>query len=219
MGIFDLSGKSPRQDFIMLGGKQSPGTCAIHGASVNRGWDIRKGWGTSGAFVVYTGANLATFGVTFTLWENPRTDAAAAALSAFSGNQWDEWADFATVLTPEAKEIPAAQLAANAAAAVSGKPINSPIPKALQISHPVLVTPPLNITSVVVEDIGQWNQDDDGLWTCTVKFIQFRKPIAAIGKPDSTAPPVTPPKPRDAGEQQMIDNAAHIADQKAALAR
>ena len=73
----------PMQDFILLGGKKSPGKADVFGASTPRKWDERTGYGLSGAFIVYTGDGLAHFPVVISLWEE---------------SHFDEWDSFATVL-------------------------------------------------------------------------------------------------------------------------
>lgn len=66
-------------DYIVLAGKKSPGLCDVSGASTPRDWDVRKGYGLSGATVVYTGDGLAKFTVRLLLWEEAQFDA------------WDVW--------------------------------------------------------------------------------------------------------------------------------
>lgn len=57
-------------DYIILAGKMSPGLCDVSGAASPRDWDVRKGYGLSGATVVYTGDGLAEFTVRLFLWES-----------------------------------------------------------------------------------------------------------------------------------------------------
>lgn len=66
-------------DFILLADQKSPGLCDVSGASAPREWDIRKGYGLSGATVVYTGDGLAKFTVRLFLWEPEQF------------NAWDTW--------------------------------------------------------------------------------------------------------------------------------
>ncbi len=64
-------------------------------------------------------------------------------------------------------------------------------PRAQDIWHPLLED--LEIKSVVVEDVLQADQTDDGEWTIEIKFIQFRRPVFALAKPEaSTATPADP---------------------------
>lgn len=57
-------------DVWFLAGQTSPGLSEIAGASNPRGWDVRQGYGTSGATVVYTGDGLAKFSIKVFLWED-----------------------------------------------------------------------------------------------------------------------------------------------------
>lgn len=84
---------------------------------------------------------------------------------------------------------------------------------ALGINHPLLRFPPLNISAVVVEDISQFEQSEEGLWTCVVKFLEFRrpkqigvvKPMAAI--PAGETPPPTPQSPEEVRIMQQLAEA------------
>lgn len=51
-------------DHILLGGIESV-LCEVAGASSPRKWDEQKGYGSSGATIVYTGDGLANFAVKF----------------------------------------------------------------------------------------------------------------------------------------------------------
>lgn len=57
-------------DTWLLAGQTSPGLSEIAGASSPRDWDVRKGYGLSGATVVYTGDGLAKFSIKIFLWED-----------------------------------------------------------------------------------------------------------------------------------------------------
>jgi hypothetical protein len=67
-------------DYFTLAGERSPGLCDVSGANAPREWDIRKGYGLSGASVVYTGDGLAKFTIRlffsetehFNAWESFR---------------------------------------------------------------------------------------------------------------------------------------------------
>lgn len=64
------------------------------------------------------------------------------------------------------------------AAASSGK-------SAVDFYHPAVADPPVDVRAVVPVDLGQLEQEGD-LWTWTVKFLQFKKPKPAIGKPSAS---------------------------------
>lgn len=148
-----LGAELPQQDYIMLGGLRSPGRATIIGCGSPRDWDIRKGYGYSGAVVVFTGDSLAKFKVAIDLW-----------LPA----HFAEWNRFAK--------------------ACLAKPPLGLKPKAMDISHPLLELEPLKVTSVVVEDCSQFDEDDEGLYTCVIDFLQYRAPKPAIGKPLASIP-------------------------------
>lgn len=155
------NGSSFYQDYITLNGLPSPGRADIMPADgVVRSWDERKGYGYSGAFLVYTGDGLAHFTVKLTLWDPP--------------DLFVEWFPFAQLLAVSPKGLLATDYAAFA----------------LGIGHPVLNAPPWSISGVVVESVGFPIQDDEGLWTIDLKFIVYRAPAPALGKVDKTIPSI-----------------------------
>jgi len=87
-------------------------------------------------------------------------------------------------------------------------------PASLSIQHPVLNSPPLSITQVVVGDPGQWEQNDEGgLWVRTLDLLEYRKPRPVLVKPFEGPPgsPVNVPPPVDPELLQIQTNAAQIA--------
>lgn len=74
----------PTQDFIILNGRRSPGRATIVNAGSPRTWDKQKGWGFTGATLIYTGDDLSDFDVIIDIWETPR--------------HWIEWNAFAGLL-------------------------------------------------------------------------------------------------------------------------
>jgi len=162
-----LLGADPRVDYIILNGLKSPGRAIIRGAGTPRDWDIRKGFGFSGATVVFVGDNLAKFSVEIFLWDFPK--------------HWLEWQRFSKVL-----ERPPAP--GDATTLGDGGFLPSVSPKALSIVHPVLNMGPLHITSVVIEDVTQFEQDETGGFRCEIKMLQFRKPKPMLAKPDAATP-------------------------------
>lgn len=78
-----FGGKPPIQDYVILGGKRSPGAVSIVKAGSPRKWDIRQGYAFSGASVYYIGDQPSKFDLIFTLWED---------------DHWSDWDDFASVL-------------------------------------------------------------------------------------------------------------------------
>lgn len=178
-----LFGKTaPQQDYIVLAGQTSPGLAVVTGAGAPRNWEERKGWGLSGATIVYTGAGLAQFDVQISL--------------GFSSDDWAAWDDFAKLLEK----------------APTGKR-----PKALDIEHPLINMRPINIKSVVVTDVSQFEQDDYGIFTCSISFKEFKAPLPALAKPDQSIAAVNPTKPtaQDETEKQIQEAMAELAVVKA----
>lgn len=58
----------PYQDHIVLDGAVSPGLAIVKGAGTPRRWDVRDGYGVTGAVCVFTGQGLATFDVDIFAW-------------------------------------------------------------------------------------------------------------------------------------------------------
>jgi hypothetical protein len=84
----DPAGLIPRRRYIILSAAgvslASPGVAKIKGAGSPREWDIRKGYGFSGASLVFTGTGLAKFDVDIFIWEDAH---------------WVAWELFSALLT------------------------------------------------------------------------------------------------------------------------
>ncbi len=74
-------------------------------------------------------------------------------------------------------------------------------PTSMSIQHPMLNSPPLKITQVVVTNVTQWEPSDEtGEWMRTISFLQYRKAKPALvkplegppGSPVNVEPPVDP---------------------------
>jgi hypothetical protein len=59
---------------------------------------------------------------------------------------------------------------------------------AYDFQYPILNAAPYSIKSVVVKEVTPWLQDEFGEWSCEIKFLEFRAPLPALGKPDKTIP-------------------------------
>ena len=81
-GLVDGQG-FPDVDWVVLDNRIPPGTSYPTGSGSPRKWDKRAGYGISGAFLVYTGADLSEFEVHVTIWTE---------------EHWTEWLEFSTVL-------------------------------------------------------------------------------------------------------------------------
>jgi hypothetical protein len=69
----------------------------------------------------------------------------------------------------------------------------SPVGLALGIDHPELKE--LGCQSVVVRSITPVLNDSYGVWSCKVKFLQYRKPGPALSKPSAAIPDNGTPRP------------------------
>ncbi len=158
------------QDFLVIGGDVSPGRARIRGAGSPRTWDVRQGYGFTGAWVIFTGAGLAKFEVEIVMW------LASQAVA------WERFAKKYLEKTPSGTR-----------------------PKALGIYHPLLAASPLNIHAVVVEDVSQFEEDDYGLWTCVIKFLEYRQPKPLLARPSAAIPAAGAalPTARDALDEEI----------------
>lgn len=142
-------------DYILLSGKRSPGLAEVTGATSPRRYDERRGYGLSGATVVFRGIGLTRFTVKLRLY------------TEIDWADWDAWKPL-----------------------IDRPPVGTR-PRSLDIWHPHLEA--LEVKSCVVEDVAQPEQTADGEWTIELKFIQYRRPVLALAKPEgSKAAPVDP---------------------------
>lgn len=73
----------------------------------------------------------------------------------------------------------------------------------LDITHPLLQQ--LGIRSVVVEEVVQPTQVEDGVWEIEVKLIEYRRPVLSLAKADGAK--ATPADPEDA---EIAENKAQL---------
>ncbi len=163
----------PREDKIVIAGSASPGKATVKNLETASEWDIRKGYGFSGATVIYMGESLVKFLVEFEFW-----------LDA----QYAEWQAYAKRFF--------------------SKPTRSPVPGqvlALGIKHPLLNAEPYNVDKVVRTTVSGLEQDEYGLWTVSVGFLQYRPPQFFLSKPNGAIPSVAKvvPTARDAAEEKI----------------
>lgn len=69
MAVADVLGGPPHQDYIVLAGAPTPGLAVVRGAGSPRKWDVRDGYGLTGAVCVFMGEGLASFEVDIFCWE------------------------------------------------------------------------------------------------------------------------------------------------------
>lgn len=184
----------PARDYIVIGGDKSPGKATIRGLNSPRAWDIRKGYGLSGATVVPAGDELATFSVLFEFFDAGGTGVQKTA------DQLQAWYAYAAKYFDKSVRL------------VPG----SNVPKALGIDHPILAAPPHRVTEAVVKDVSQLEQDDYGGWSAEVFFLQYRKAKPALAAPNAAIPAAAKPTPtaEDEADREM---AAKLATLKGLL--
>lgn len=157
-------------DKIWLAQRWSPGLCDISGANSPREYEERKGYGLSGAIVIFRGVGLAHFSVRFRL---------------YTTQDWDEWEQFKPLVD---------------------KPPLGRRPRALDIWHPLLVDQ--GIYAVAIEDLGQPDQTEDGVWTIEIKCVEYRFPKYSLSQPDGAA--ATPVDPYEQQIEQLTKQAVDL---------
>lgn len=155
------------QDYFVLAGQRSPGVCDFVGADSPRRWDERRGYGLSGATVVFRGIGLSEF---------------KARLRLYNSQDWSNWHAFRGLLQRPPTPTPSAT-------SVQRPP--RVVPRALDIQHPLLED--LGIRSVVVVNVLQPEQTGNGEWTIEIVFKEFRRPVVALSRPDASQERVTDP--------------------------
>jgi hypothetical protein len=159
-------------DALRIGGTYTPGIMTISKGGLPFDWDKRKGYGYSGAYLVYTGQDLVEFDTTFTIWRQDQYD------------DWIDWAKTNLVKEPGQPQVNGAYLP------------NVPRPKALGVYNPILAD--LAVTAIVPKHIGFWVGGTGaarGKWSKTISWYQFRGPQPFLGKPKEPIPDVKPKAP------------------------
>lgn len=222
-------------DYVLLAGQRSPGICDVLAADSPRRWDERRGYGLSGATLVYRGAGLS----------HPRL-----MLRLYTDQDWADWHAWGTLVMREpwpdaaaierrARQAEATQqelsdlqqaiavnpslgndsAVTNRLSTLSSRSTTTPLtalrrPRALDIWHPILED--LGITSVVVENTLQPVQTGNGEWTIEVRLIEHRAPVFALARPEGSED-----APRDRFEEAILDADAQnqaLRDRRDALA-
>lgn len=182
---FDRDGRV-EGDSVRIGGDWCPGIAIARGAGTPRIWDKRAGYGLSGRTLVYMGADLSSFEIDVTVWTQ---------------TQVDEWKVFFKKYLQE-PERPSPQ-----ALLTSDNPFLAfKQPKALGVYSPFLAM--LGITSLVVDDVTQWEQHEDaesGMYGCTIKVTVWRPPVQILARPTAKIPDAskTAPTARDKAEEEI----------------
>jgi len=66
--MIDTATRQGDGDFVLISGERSPGLCTVVGADSPRKWDVRNGFGLSGAWTIYLGIGISTFSIKFRLY-------------------------------------------------------------------------------------------------------------------------------------------------------
>lgn len=190
----------PAQDWITIGGDQSPGKATIVKAPRSQGWDVRKGYAMVGATIVPTGADVPEVEVLFEFFDMNGANAPAGRIltGLRTEQQIAAWYAFAK------------------------KWLNKPVVTvagsfqylALSIGHPVLNNPPINITKVVFKSAEALSNDGYGLWSTRATFLEFRPPKLALPQPKQAVPPVNKPAPT-ASDAAQAETQRLLAQQRA----
>ena len=174
-----LLGGFPAVDTITVCSVPAPGKWTLQKGPRVFGWDIRKGYGLSGATVVPSGDDLVVAEFLVELWDPSDYALFGAFRSQF--------------LKKALVSIPGGVAA-----------------MALGIDHPELKA--LGAVSFVVKEVNPLMNDGYGVWSCSVVFLEYRKPLPALSKPPAALPDVAPPKPtaQDADEREAQALAANF---------
>lgn len=163
------------QDYLLVNGEKSPGKCTITDGGEAWRWIENQGFGLAGANLLLGGKSLSRFTALFQIWEDPQL----TTWDAFKAKYFDK-----PILVPPPNGV------------------FLPNVKALGVGHPVLQR--ANIASAVVLTVGIWTQDDKGLWSCPVAFIEYKAPLALLGRANQGVPAAGAPK-NDARTAQEIE--------------
>lgn len=92
--------------------------------------------------------------------------------------------------------------------------------KALKVLHPILQAQPFAVQDCVVSEIHGLNKDEEGLWGCTIDFMEYGAPVIALQKARGTidGKAVQKPVAQTAQQQYLQKIAAQDAADSAAYA-
>lgn len=148
----------PRQNFIILGAKGARNGIVVTGGERSPGVcnivnaGTPRKWDKQGGWG-YDGASLTYLGEDLSEFD--------VQIAIWEKDHWKQWDQFASVIE---------------------RSFNDRNDPSLTIRHPVLIKPPLRITTVVVRNVSQFEQSESGLWTCTVGFTVWKQRKQALNK-------------------------------------
>lgn len=164
-------------DFAFISSVVTPGLAEVTGFGRPAKWDIRKGSGTAGAATVFTGEDPTKGKLRIVFFEG--TDQRGNV------NSFEQRLMFFDELCPILEK------------SYTGK-------TALDFYHPACSDPPYNVTTVVIENIGQLERvDDTGLYAVTIDLLRYTKPKPAAGKPKAQAKKNQQPTAEDAADKEI----------------
>ena len=178
----------PAQDHVVLGGFPTPGKASFKGgAGSPRGWKENPGFGQNGGWLTFTGNGLAKFTIEVQLWKP---------------EHFLQWEVLANAVLKRGIGAPVA----------AGPFLSGLAPKPVSIGHPLLTTPPISITLVVIEDVIVNDPSDDGMSTYEIKCIEWGKPTMLLSKPTSGVPSAKAPVPtaKDAADAEIAAKLAEL---------
>lgn len=162
----ELDADFPYQDYVLIGGDQSPGRCKVQNIHTPRPWDIRKGYAQTGATVVPQGDDLGTFELRFDLW----LPSQVPVWYAFAAKYFDK----------SMRLIPGTNIPK--ALSILHPQLSAP---------PVRIT-----ACVVTDATGLLEEEDDlGGYYAIVSCLQYRRPKPALSAPDAKIPAANNPPP------------------------
>ncbi len=74
---------------------------------------------------------------------------------------------------------------------------------ALSVDHPILAA--IQFKECQVEKVSAWDQDEEGLWSCSISLLEFKRPKPALSKPLAAIPnaPKVVPTAQDAADLEI----------------
>lgn len=176
----------PNQDYFCLGGGQAGSIDTSPGKCKVSGLNRPQGWDIRKGYAL-DGATVVPTGSALSKF--------TITVTLWAGAQYDEWQDFSnTYLTRAAVLVPGTHS-----------------PKALSIVHPVVNDPPFLITEVVVEDVVALQENEEGIYEFEIHFLEYRKPLPAIGKVGASTPKAADPVPSTSDKNLAAANARAAA--------
>lgn len=174
----------PCQDYIVLSGGQGFGALQSPGKATILGLNKPQGWDQRKGNAL-SGATVVPTGEELSKF--------SVLVEVWEGTQYEQWKTFAALYLTRACVVLPGTVSA----------------KALQIVHPQINDAPFSITEVVVEDVVAKQQGEDGMFSWEIHFLEYRKPIPAIGRPSASIPTATKPAPT-AQDRTIAANTARI---------